>query len=214
MKIFFASLLILFGNIAFYAQSILTKNEYAVYATVLRNIYKDLVENEREVSGKKGNRSFVILDKTKISQDSETSFDETFHKLKVSGITNDFIKKNKVSAKLQKNIRVNYQYDIVDKNEVDRLLELGKIEVEKERQTTQRNTTGCADEHWRIFHKNYQNSSGYYQFSRVGFSLDKTFAYVEIYGEGGSWQSNMRYILRKIRGKWKIEGGSGGHGVC
>lgn len=222
MKIIFAGLLILFGNLSFSAQAILVNEDYAVYATVLRDIYKDLVKKE-ELSGGPGKLAFVILDRTKTLDrtksldSSKTPFDETFYKLKVSEIIRDFASKNKSSVKLQKRISVNYQYSLVGKSKIDKLLELGKTEVGKEQQRTQMQiitAVTCGDDFWQIFRKNYPNADGYYQFSRTGFNSNKTFAYVEVSGKGGSWESNMAYILRKAKGKWKIVGGSGGFGVC
>lgn len=211
MKIVFANLLILFCSLAFSAQPIVTREEYTVYGTILKEIYKEKMENEWEISGKKGKHAFVILDKTKILEPSLISFNEILRKLNVS---KDFILKNRSFVSLRRIFPVNYQYSLVTQNKIDELLEFGRKEVEKERQKTQRIKAGCDDDFWQSFRKSYANAEGYYQFSRVGFSPNKTFARVDVYGTGSSWNSNTTYVLRKVKERWKVYVAEGGYAVC
>lgn len=203
-KIAFLTFLILFCAFNLSAQTKLTQEEYNVYASVLRVIYK---ENRQTYSNKS---EFVFVNKTKFAPELLPS------DRKYGNLVKDFNRKNSISGTIEKKFpRGAYSetYYLVSQAEIDELLKAGRIEAEKRRaeiELTNPNVhyieTGA--EVWMTFYQKYPESSGVYNLSRVGFSGQ--FAMVQVEGER-IWNGFTRnYILKKVKGKWKVitSGGS------
>lgn len=205
-KILLSILVMLICGFNLFAQSTVTKEEYAVYARILRDIH---LENLKQIKAK---YSFVILDETFKPKHLNEYKNGRFRSL-----SKDFIQKNLTSSKLEKSFSVNYDYEITSQSEIDKLLKIGEKEfnrIEAEYKLRNVGISSGSTIVWKPFHAKYPNANGYYQLSRVGFSKDKKFALVSVKGEGAYWTSNMDYILRKTRGKWTIYQASGGHGIA
>lgn len=205
-KIFFSLLLISVCSFSLFAQSSPTKEEYAVYGRVLRDIR---LENLKQTKAK---YSFVILD--------DTFKPEHFCEYKIGrfrSLSKDFKRKNLTSSKLEKSFPVSYAYEITSQAQIDELLKIGKKEFERiEAEYKLRNIgiTSGSDIIWEPFYAKYPNANGHYRFSRVGFSSDKRFALVSVEGQGGSWSSITEYILKKSKGRWTIYQAGGGFTIA
>jgi hypothetical protein len=202
-KILLSILLVFACSFSFFAQSNVTKEDYTVYSSVLRNIRLEALKES------KTKFSFVILDDT---SSNLNIFDEYTAK-RFRGLLRDFKRKNRTSSKLEKLFRVQYKYEITNQSKIDELLKIGSKEFKRiEAEYKARNIVigmGIGDIIWEPFYEKYPNANGYYQFSRVGFSADKRFALVLVEGKGGSWDSQMQYILREVKGRWTIYQSSG-----
>jgi hypothetical protein len=189
-------------NPPLFAQTRITNEEYAVYASVLRHINRENLKED------KIKYSFVILNeilKPNIVGNSQSS--------KIKGLIKDFKLKNGNPTKLRNLIPVNFIYQIIGKNEIDEFLKIGNQYLEKiEAEYKTRNVEigfGKSEIIWKPFYEKYPKSDGYYKFSRVGFSTDKRFAMVNIERESGSSGESAEYILSKVKGKWQFYSGSG-----
>lgn len=205
-KIFFSISIIFFCSVNFLSQSNVTKEEYAVYARILRDIRLGDLKNN------KAKYSFVILEDT-FKSDSTNEYENK----KLRGLTQNFKQKNQTSSKLKKLFPVNYEYEVVGKSEIDEFLKTGEKELESfktDHNLRKQTIVGGSDITWKPFYENYPNSNGYYQFSRVGFSSDKSFALVFVEGKGASWSSTAEYVLRKVKGKWIIYFSGGGFSIA
>lgn len=219
----FTVLLIVFGGFNLFAQSNVNKEEYAVYAAVMNEIYaRNLKHNETYAKNSKVNEneaSFIILENTielnqatlnNILKNISVSdyldittppnslktfvFDELLKNLKES---------NKNPAKLDGQFPVEYKYNFISKSELDTLLEEGKKEYEEELRKCKCVFTGSGSI-WQPFFRKYKTHSGYYSFSKVGFSSDNQFALVFFKTESGDQGSSIFYILEKADDKWIV----------
>ena len=210
------------------AQSV-TKEEYKIYATLLKELKKD--------EFKKGSKlSFVILNKTKIAETdevSETSKEDPAVKkieeskewkaflrgVNLSKTDKDFEAKNRVSVDLKRLFPVNYQYWLASRDEINRLIEVGEKDFDRMQEESKRNHKPILPEGdgriiWRLFYEKYPNASRYFEFSRVGFSLNKRFARVDVSGTGYGWDAYTSYILKKIKSKWVIYSSWGSESIA
>lgn len=106
-----------------FAQSSPTKEEYAVYGRVLRDIR---LENLKQTKAK---YSFVILD--------DTFKPEHFCEYKSGrfrSLSKDFKRKNLTSSKLEKSFPVSYAYEITSQAQIDELLKIGKKNLKELKQ--------------------------------------------------------------------------------
>ena len=189
-------MLIFVCSFSLFAQSSVTKEEYAVYARVLRYIRLENLEQSKTAF------SFVILDDTFKPKDITEYKNGRFRSL-----SKDFKLKNLTSSKLEKSFPVNYDYEITNQSQIDELLKIGGKEFERIEAEYKLRNIGITDKNsfvWEPFYAKYPNADGYYRFSRVGFSSGKIFALVSVEGQGGFWSSNMECILKKTNGKWII----------
>lgn len=203
-KIAFLIFSILFCTFNLSAQTKLTQEEYAVYASVLKIIYK---ENRETYSNKS---EFVFINETKVDPELELPSGRKYRNL-----VKDFNRKNSIPGTIEKKFpREAYSetYYLVSQDEVNELLEEGRIEAEKRRaerklKNPNVNYIETGTETWITFYQKYPESSGVHILSRVGFSGQ--FAMVQVKGER-SWNGFTRnYILKKVKGKWKIITSSG-----
>ena len=189
-------LLILFCCFNLSAQTKLTQEEYAVYAAVLKVIYK---ENRETYSNKS---EFVIVNETKVNPELDLSSGR-----KYKNLAKDFSRKNSTSAVIEKKFpRGAYSetYYLVSQAEIDDLHEKGRIEYEKRYAVEKLNPSivNPGGVTYTVFYQKYPEASGYYILSRVGFNGQ--FAMVQVKGDLG-WNGFSRtYILNRVKGKWRI----------
>ncbi|MGI8468178.1 MAG: hypothetical protein ACR2N3_06980 [Pyrinomonadaceae bacterium] len=228
-KINFTILLIAVSSFNLFAQSKVTKEKYAVYDAVLNQVGKEQLKSRKENSDKITVVEFVILNQTKTFEretEQNTSKEEIKIDLKLQRTINyfasavrksrtekDFDLKNLKSSNLENLFPVNYKYNLTTKEEIDKLLQIGAKEFEDSQKKRKAPLIRYGSEDWNHFYKKYPNADGYYQFSRVGFNSNKTFAQVYLEGIGGEWNSNATYILKKVKGRWKIYSEFGGYGI-
>lgn len=195
-KIAFLIFAILFCGLNLSAQTKLTQEEYAVYASVLKVIYK---ENRETYSNKS---EFVIIDETKIDPELELPSDRKYRNL-----VKDFNQKNSTQGMVERKLpRGAYSetYYLVSQTEIDDINEKARIEYEKRYAVEKLNPSiaNPGGSSWTMFYQKYPEASGYYSLSRVGFSGQ--FAMVQVKGDLG-WNGFSRtYILKRVKGKWRI----------
>lgn len=206
-KLFFTVLLISILGFNVFAQSNVSREEYLIYATVLENIYRDAWKENKTKT------SFVILDET-----FNPGYEDESDVVKMKGMSKDFNRKNRTSAKLKRLFPIKYTYEITSKSKVDELLETGRKELDRIKEDIKRNNkpqiTWGSTIIWEPFYENYPNSNGYYQFSRIGFSSNKRFALVKVERDASVSGDSIFYILRKTKGNWRIYSSGGGHWVA
>ena len=204
--IFFAIFCAFSVNI--FAQSSLTKSDYEIYAEVLRDIRRQNYENS------KTRFPIVILSRTYANLDSYDDYTDK----KYRGLSKDFKRKNRVSLTFRKIFPVRFKYEIADESEIEKLLNEGKKEVnremEEEKKSNSPRTRSWSYLNWKYFNEKYPKSNGYYKFSRIGYSLNKRFAEITTEGCGESWDSNSHYLFEKIGNKWTIIQSGGGFSVA
>jgi hypothetical protein len=196
-------------SISLLGQSGLKREEYAAYATVLRDL-----NNGGDGFNKHTKKySFVILQNTFQAGDSTP-----FGVRKYRAITKDFKRKNLRSSLLTKSFPTRYKYELISQSEIDELLKIGKVELERIEAEAKLRKVGLGGGRseiiWKSFYAKYPDAAGYYRFSEIGFSPDRRVALVQIEGVGAQWNSNMTYILKKIRGKWEVYTAGGGFGIA
>lgn len=198
-KIAFLIFLILFCFFNASAQTKLTKAEYAVYASVLKVLYKE----NRETYANKS--EFVFLNETKVDRELDLPSEN-----KYKNLVEDFSRKNKTQGIIEKKFpsgAYSDTYYLVSQAEIDELLERGRIESEQRRaKAKQLNPSVVYKDvpvgYWLPFFQKYHESSGLHILSRVGFS--RQFAMVQIKADHG-WNGFSRtYVLKKVNNKWRI----------
>lgn len=182
-------------------QAKLTNKDYAIYAQVLREIYKD----NRETYSNKS--EFVIVDKTRTDPELEMPRERRYRVL-----VKDFGRKNAQSATIERLLprgAYSKSYHLVSQSEIDELEEKGRIEFEKRYAVDKLNPqiANPGGSSYTVFYQKYPEASGYYYLSRVGFSGQT--AIVQVKGDLG-WNGFSRiYILKKVRGTWRTISVSG-----
>lgn len=207
-KIIFTILLIAFCSFNLFAQSIVTKEEYEIYATVFEKHF----ENSRSVGFV---FSIAILQDTtgvdlkKSLNDKRVSdyfysmfLSAQLKRMDLEDLVENFEETNKDSVKLEKQIPTEYEYSLVTKGEIEALIE----ENRKENAEYYKKCSPCMPSPytWQPFHGKYRNLLGYYSLSRVGFSKDKKFALFYISGEELGQRAWGFYVLNKVNDKWEI----------
>ena len=163
-KIAFLIFVILFCSSNLSAQTKLTQEEYAVYASVLKVIYK---ENRETYSNKS---EFVIINETKVDPEIDLPSSRKYKNLVV-----DFNQKNSASGIVERKFpRGAYSetYYLVSQAEIDDINEKARIEYEKRFavEKLNRSIANPGGSSWATFYQKYPEASGYYNLSRVGFS--------------------------------------------
>ncbi len=193
----------------------MTKEEYAVYADFFESAYKENFKHDEYKT------FFVILDDvvkpnfiTLEKHLNHISISDYLYKTNPSTeltpstfeiLLEDFKKNNKHSAKLEKQFPIKYEYKITNKVEIDQLLEAGEKEYEEISKRSKHPFFGSKISFiWQPFRRKYQNSGGYYNLSRVGYSENKKLALVYINTESGDYGSSKFYILEKVNDRWEV----------
>lgn len=205
-KPIFTVLLICIYSFSLFAQSKITKEEYAVYDAVLKNRYMEIL---KQFSVKP---SFVILaDTVKLNfipsgyTNKKSLLDYSNERLQgySEDLLNKFREKNKSSVNLEKQSPTEYEYNIISRSEIDKLFEEGK--KEQAEYVKKCNPCSWGDGFvWQPLRRKYPNSTGYSKFSRVAFSSDNKSAIVYIDDESAGHGDSMFYILEKADNKWKV----------
>jgi len=205
-KVILTILLIFSGVGGVLAAPAVSREEYAIYALVLKSIR---LENPAE---RKTKYSFVILDET-----FAPTIDDGEYAAKFVNLTKDFRRRNETPVRLAARLPVAFEYRIIGKSRIDELLETGARALQRiEEEAKRRNGGGGGggdDIIWRPFYDAYRNSNGYHRFSRIGFTPDRRFALVGVERKNGSSDESRTVILRKIKGVWTIHVAYGGFSV-
>ena len=193
--------LILFSGPNLLAQTRLTPKEYAVYASVLKAIYK---ENRETYSNKS---EFVLINETKVDPELEMPSERKYR-----GLLKDFNRKNLTPGIVERKFSrgaYSVTYHLVSQAEIDDLSEKGRLEYEKRYAVDRLNPriVNPGGSSYTVFYQKYPESSGYYYLSRVGFSGQ--LAIVQVKGDLGWTGFSRIYILRKLKGKWRTISASG-----
>ncbi|HEY0426893.1 MAG TPA: hypothetical protein VGC76_03710 [Pyrinomonadaceae bacterium] len=192
-KAFFTILLTTFCGLNILAQANVEREEYDVYAFVLKDIYK---ENIRTYSSA---ADFVILDRTIECDSSDMT--------RIKGLKKDLEQKNQTSFVLERKFPVKYTYFLINQDELDKFFAEGKIESNKILEETKKQGKVGIDMGgliWQPFYQKYPEAVGYNSFSRVGFSPNRQFAALCVASEASFNGFSRIYILKKVKGKWKI----------
>jgi hypothetical protein len=199
-KIAFIIFLISFCCFNVSPQTKLTQGEYAVYASVLKAIYK---ENRENYSNKS---EFVILNETKIDPELDLPSER-----KYKSLVRDFTRKNLRSGVIEKRFpRGAYPetYYLVSQAEVGELMEKGRIELERVRAKAAAESNASVKVlvpptiSFVPFFQKYPESSGLHTLSRVGFNGQ--YAMVQVKADRGWTGFSCTYILRRMKGRWTI----------
>ena len=195
-KIAFLIFLILLCGFNLSAQTKLTQEEYAVYASILKVVYK---ENRETYSNKS---EFVIVNETKVDPELELPSERKYRNL-----VKNFNRKNLTPGIVEKSFphgAYSETYYLVSQAEIDAINEKARIEYEKRYAVEKLNPSiaNPGGSSWATFYQKYPEASGYYNLSRVGFSGQ--FAMVQVKGDLG-WNGFSRtYILRRVKSRWRI----------
>ncbi len=177
------------------AQTKATPKEYSVYGRVLKDIYK---QNRETYSNKS---EFVIINETKVDPELKMPSNA-----KYEGLVKEFNVQNASPAVLERNFpRGAYSYYLVPQAEVDELNEKGRLDYEKRFAIDKLNPRilNPGGVSYTVFYQKYPESSGYYSLSRVGFN--GLYAIVLVTGDLG-WNGFSRYyILKRVKGDWKVK---------
>lgn len=204
-KIIFAIFLIYVCVFIVSAQSKISKEEYDVYAVVLKRIYQESLRDYNT------ELSFVVLDKT--FKPDGIAFKDN----QIKSLIKDFNRKNRFPAVVNKLIPLKYRYEVISQSEIDELLKIGKKEFDEFQEKSRYRGVEIVTyggEVWKPFYQEYPDANGYYQLSRVGFNKNKTFALVCLEREAGLSNDTGHYLLKKVKGKWKIYQAIGWGGVA
>jgi hypothetical protein len=194
------------------AQDRITPEEYSIYSVVLQHISR---EKRRKGVSKLG---FVILSETKreiLPWDREPRGGR--------GLRANYRKRNKTSLTLEPEFPANYNISLMSNQELDQLLEKGKLEAavaEKEFRKTHDQRYGYrpgCDTLWRYFYAKLPeglDTYGPYRFTRIGFSTNHRFAFVEIDGTGCSWGYHGSFILIRTKKGWIVHTAGEGFGFA
>ena len=205
-KIISTILLTAFCTFNFFAQITTIKEEYAIYAAVLENIYaENFKHNEYKTS-------FVISENTIksdfvplgfIKPKSVLDYANDKVQSRLENLLTDFRERNEYSTNLEKQFPTKYQYNLITKDEIEYLLEQGKKEY---KETLKKCKCLFFDGGFAFqpLYKKYPNSYGYYNFSRIGFGSDRTVALVFANKVSGDQGSATFYILEKMNDKWMV----------
>jgi len=195
-KIALTILLILFCASTLVGQARVTQEEYDVYAGVLRMIYR---ENRQTYSNKS---HFIILKTTQIDPELDLPSSRRYRAL-----VRDFKRMNLSPGVIEKRLpngAYSETYYLVTRDEIDELFTRGRIEFDK-RYEVEKSIKGLANPGgttWMPFYERYPEASGYYTLSRVGFA--GIFAMVQVKREDIHSGFSRTYILKKVKGMWKV----------
>lgn len=182
--------------------------EYAIYAAVLREIYK---ENRRDYSN---GSHFVFLDNTLTSDDFSSPTQRKFRLLVTT-----FRKSIRHQGSIERNFpRGEYSktYHLISQDKLDELFREGQTEYEKQKKAEEKSQKigeidFCGSVSWQPFYRNYPEASGYYKLSRVAFSGN--LAMVRVRREDVCGGFDLTHILKKTRKGWNLIWSAGSHWV-
>ena len=177
-------------------QTAIGKDQYSIYAVVIRDI-RDEVRRQEKTTPR------IVLLSVTMKADNGLGKDS----LLMKGLSRNFAKQNLSAAEVQNKFSVQFQIDLTDKSEIRDLLERGKIEYKKQQAELAKSGKAMASvcsPFWEYFYEKFPNSIEYYQFSRIGFSTNHQFAVVETIGEGSCSNSWWWHWLKRTRHGWVV----------
>jgi hypothetical protein len=188
----------------------ITRDEYRLYALAFNNIRKEARAGLK-------NEYLVILS---VAQNTDEPVIDRSERFK--GMLADYRRKNISLHPINPALPSLRNYSLIEKIELDGLLDLGRLETKKKKEIGSRGgkplynagPCGDAEQIWQPFYAKFPKSAGYYKVSRIGFSTNRKAAILTIIGEGADWDGNWTYILIKIQRGWRVYIGSGGFGAC
>jgi len=107
--------------------------------------------------------------------------------------------------------------DLLSETVLNELLDRGKTESERMSAAAIAQGKGlppdCGDD-WKYFEEKFPEVGQYYKLSRIGYSANGEFAFVETDGVGACSNSNWTHLLKRTPRGWKVyRRGGGSHGV-
>lgn len=195
-----------------FAQSVVMPEEYSVYAGVFEKRYeKNNIDKsitriailENTIQPDYGILVRYLVDKRTEDYLYSTEPSGSIDSISWKESVKDLERINRDTKKLEDQFSIEYKYNLITKNEIDQLAAEGKKELFETIEKCKCVFTGAGAAIWQPFFRKYRNSSGYYSFSRVGFSRDKQFAAVFVKTESGDQGDSTFYVLRKTENKWK-----------
>lgn len=209
MKAILTSFLIIFGGFNLFAQSKITKEEYAVYSKVFESIYEkrkiapdfQIVVLENTIKNTLHNYSLENHAKQYIS-DTKNPFYKDFGQQKTQELLKDYNKKNIAPALIEEKFKkTKYNYAVISQYELNKLIIIGKRLYDEmlEKPVNELHSPMVT---WKPFLNKY-HTDGCYSLSRVAFSKDKKLALVFFSRSEGIMGDDKFYILEKVDGKWK-----------
>lgn len=196
----FAFLILSIGASPVLAQRI-GSEEYRVYATVLKNV--DFI-NRRDGDLSKDR---VILDRTEfVTESSASEGGKLFRSLERRNLRRSVLE-NKLA-------RFGYRktYHLVPRTEAVVLIQESQKQFDAVRAAAKIQALMVCGSSWKLFYKKYPDASGYTTLSRVGFSRGS--AVVQVRQEFECGDFSFIYILKRIRGRWRIHRFYGWGGVA
>jgi hypothetical protein len=158
--------------------------EYAVYSAFLNGI-------EKNPNDGKTVKLIVINNHTKViestcSQDNIAKYNKRIAEDELKPLFEDLLTRNRESVPLKRLFNIMHDYVLLDKADFESFFRVKDLEG------------------WEDFYKKYPTSSGYVNFSRVGFNTTFTKAIVFRSESCGPLCSSGDYILfEKMDGKWR-----------
>ena len=154
------------------------------------NLISEVSSDEYEVyiavlKEKSQKKKFVVSDKT-IQKDSiGEAFSGENESVQKSEAIKSFQQRNVISHKLETKFPTDIDYKIIKQKEINEYFKNEKT--------------------WDAFYKDFPESDGLYDFSRVGFSRDRKEALIYVsHSCGGKCGTGRYYYLTKESGTWEI----------
>lgn len=205
MKTILAGFLIIFGSLNLFAQSNITKEEYAVYSKIFESIYE-----KRKIAP---DFQIVVLDNTvketlnsgsPESRIKRKSFTEQFYKdvsqQKIEELLKSYNENNSAPSLIKEKFKIKHNYAIISPFELNKLLIFGrKLYDEMPEKPVEELHSPMVI--WKPFLNQYR-TDGCYSLSRVAFSKDKKLALVLVSHTKGISGDDIFYVLEKINGQW------------
>ena len=205
-RLLFAFALVVFTAQLVLSQPTVTREEYAVYSIAFRSL--------RQVPNFEPKLEHLVI----VTDTSTPDFSYDFLAPKFRWLVKDLSRRNAVPAKLDPKFLPFLNYSLVEKQEIDNMLETDKKNFQKERQKLRRESNrdiySVCGPPWKSFHAKFSEAQGYFQVSRIGFSSNRRFAMVELQGHGECWSGYWTYIFKKIGKEWRIYENFGSFGIA
>ena len=190
--IFLLACFLLFVNGMEGQTSTSSKEEQAVYASVLGRIYEQNQETYLNA------RDFVVLSETWVNQEVEDSSEVR----RYGQLLSDFKRVN--SSKFRHEALPVKNYHLIDQAEVDKLFAEGEALYKQAVAKQEPGRIILGTEYWIPFGKKYPDSVGLHKLSKVGFDKKNTLALVNVTFESNLSGFSRMYVLKKKKGVWSI----------
>ena len=207
MKIFLAPMIVFLAIGVAAGQSRITDEEYKIYGLVLTEFFRE--GNRRHPDNPE---THVVIASKTIAVDPKTVTKER------SSLYRSFSNRNNSQATVEPRFAARFSYAIADEQEILSWVEQDRAEYEAEQEQLRRDRKqlngGPCGFAWKRFYSRFPGSFGYYQLSRIGFSRDHRWAYLEIEGKGSTWGESASYWVRWTKRGWETRKAGGGFWEC